>query len=212
MGLIKNGILDGFSGKVGTVVGGSWRGKNVMRAKPTKRKNANRTDKQIDHRAKFTVATQFLQSMKDLLELTYRNYAVGKTGANSALGHTLRNAITGEYPDYRIAYDKAMISRGSLLPALGGKATAGAAGIIQFTWDNTADILNARKDDQVLMVLHYPELNITMYKIGAPRSAGSDSFTVPGLSGKVVQTWISFLTADAKDVSSSVYSGEVGVT
>lgn len=31
MGTIKQGILGGFSGKVGTVIGGSWKGISYMR-------------------------------------------------------------------------------------------------------------------------------------------------------------------------------------
>lgn len=36
MGTIKKGILGGFSGKVGTVVGGSWKGISYMRSLPQK--------------------------------------------------------------------------------------------------------------------------------------------------------------------------------
>ena len=32
MGKVRMGILDGFKGKVGTVVGSFWKGKKVMRA------------------------------------------------------------------------------------------------------------------------------------------------------------------------------------
>ena len=35
MGKINQGILGGFSGKVGTVVGGSWKGTAYMRGLPT---------------------------------------------------------------------------------------------------------------------------------------------------------------------------------
>ena len=37
MGTIKQGILGGFSGKVGTVVGSSWKGISYMRGKTTNR-------------------------------------------------------------------------------------------------------------------------------------------------------------------------------
>jgi hypothetical protein len=39
MGTIKQGILGGFSGKVGTVVGASWKGIAYMRSLPQKVKN-----------------------------------------------------------------------------------------------------------------------------------------------------------------------------
>ena len=34
MGKIKTGILGGFQGKVGTVIGSTWRGESIMRALP----------------------------------------------------------------------------------------------------------------------------------------------------------------------------------
>ena len=37
MGTIKKGILGGFSGIVGTVVGANWRGMDIMRSRPKAR-------------------------------------------------------------------------------------------------------------------------------------------------------------------------------
>ena len=39
MGTIKQGILGGFSGKVGTVVGSSWKGISYMRGQAQNVKN-----------------------------------------------------------------------------------------------------------------------------------------------------------------------------
>jgi hypothetical protein len=39
MGKINQGILGGFSGKVGSVVGGSWKGISYMRGKAVSTKN-----------------------------------------------------------------------------------------------------------------------------------------------------------------------------
>ena len=36
MGKISQGILGGFSGKVGTVIGGNWKGIDYMRSKASK--------------------------------------------------------------------------------------------------------------------------------------------------------------------------------
>jgi hypothetical protein len=47
MGTIKQGILGGFSGKVGTVIGGSWKGISYMRSIPQSVKNP-RTDGQVN--------------------------------------------------------------------------------------------------------------------------------------------------------------------
>lgn len=64
MGVIKKGVLGGFSGKVGPVVGSSWKGIDVMRAMPQSVANP-RTAKQVEQRRKFTAASQFASSILD---------------------------------------------------------------------------------------------------------------------------------------------------
>lgn len=53
MGIIKQGILGGFSGKVGSVVGTSWKGRAVMKAMPLSVANP-RTTGQVNQRSKFS--------------------------------------------------------------------------------------------------------------------------------------------------------------
>ena len=52
MGTLVNGILGGFSGKVGTVVGSFWKGIASMRAYTPNVSSPN-TPKQLEQRAKF---------------------------------------------------------------------------------------------------------------------------------------------------------------
>jgi hypothetical protein len=53
MGTIKKGILGGVSGKVGNVVGGSWKGIDYLRVLPASVHNAN-SQPQISQRYKFS--------------------------------------------------------------------------------------------------------------------------------------------------------------
>lgn len=53
MGIIKQGILGGFSGKVGSVVGTSWKGRAVMKAMPLSVANP-RTTGQVTQRNRMT--------------------------------------------------------------------------------------------------------------------------------------------------------------
>jgi len=52
MGKIKTGILGGFQGKVGTVIGSTWRGESIMRALPKTAAKAP-TESQRIQRLKF---------------------------------------------------------------------------------------------------------------------------------------------------------------
>ncbi len=70
MGTFKQGILGHFSGKVGPVIGSSWRGKSVMRGLPKGRKGKpNQT--QLQQQAKFSLMIKFLQPLSALVRETY---------------------------------------------------------------------------------------------------------------------------------------------
>ena len=62
MGTIKQGILGGFSGKVGTVVGSTWKSVHYMRALAVSFSDP-RTEKQKNQRSKFTAAVNFTKAM-----------------------------------------------------------------------------------------------------------------------------------------------------
>src|ERR1044072_2087812 len=189
MGRSSKGILGNVSGTVGTVVGAKWRGKSYLRSKPDVKKNAKRSDTQLAQQAKFSLARTFQQGMKDLLDIGFKTTAVGLTGQNKALGHMLKKAIAGTYPDFSIAYNKVIVSEGTLLNAFDAKAVA-AKESIQFSWTNNAGVSNAQASDQVLMAFYCPEFNCTVYRIGAARSTGTDSRQMSGFSGKVVHAWV----------------------
>lgn len=62
MGIIKQGILGGFSGKVGSVVGTSWKGRAVMKAMPLSVANPRSTG-QVNQRTKFSSCVAMAQSL-----------------------------------------------------------------------------------------------------------------------------------------------------
>ena len=155
MGTINQGILGGFSGKVGTVIGGSWKGINYMRGKAASISNPQ-TEAQLDQRARFGAALKFLQPLTAFLRVGFKNYAVRMTAFNSAMSYNLNNALTGTYPDYSIDYASALVSRGSLPGALNPEISSTAASVIDFTWDDNSTDSNATTDDKVLLVVYNP--------------------------------------------------------
>ena len=110
MATFEKGILGGFSGKVGTVVGGNWKGIDYMRSKANKR-NSVPSQKQLEQQLKFGLMMKFLQPMSALLEVSFSDYAIRKTGINSAFAYNYANAITGAFPDFAIDYSKSLASR-----------------------------------------------------------------------------------------------------
>jgi Family of unknown function (DUF6266) len=80
MATFEKGILGGFSGKIGTVVGGNWKGIDYMRSKANKRTFIP-SQKQLEQQLKFAVVMRFLQPISALLEVSFSDYAIRKTGA-----------------------------------------------------------------------------------------------------------------------------------
>jgi len=116
MGQIKKGILGGFSGTVGTVVGANWKGISYMRSRPQKIKNP-RTKAQTEQRAKLKFAIDYLKPLHEAIQIGWKNAVVGKQSPfNAAVSHMMKNAITGTYPNYEIDHSKLLISKGYLLP------------------------------------------------------------------------------------------------
>lgn len=106
MGVIKQGIMGGFSGKVGGIVGSSWKGIAVIKAMPLSVSQPN-TTKQINAKNKFAntvnVATEILVDViKPLLDRT----AVKMSGYNAFMqinkGCFNQTGMTN-YPQMKIA-------------------------------------------------------------------------------------------------------------
>jgi hypothetical protein len=138
MGKINQGILGGFAGKVGNVVGGNWKGINYMRVKPASVSNP-KTDGQVGQRSKFAIVLQFLQPMKEHIKIGFRNYAVKKTEFNSAMSYNLNNAVIGEFPDFAIDYSSALVAKGSLPMALNADGGSDLVGNLQVTWSDNSE-------------------------------------------------------------------------
>lgn len=83
MGIIKQGILGGFSGKVGPVIGSSWKGIDYMKGVPTSVANPQ-TAPQMAQRGKFSNAVDFA---KEILAGTIKplrdRFAVKMSGYNA---------------------------------------------------------------------------------------------------------------------------------
>ncbi|WP_336734977.1 DUF6266 family protein [Chryseobacterium sp. VD8] len=65
MARITKGILGGFSGKVGTIVGANWRGQDIIRSIP-KPSSKQPTNKQLLQQTRFSMVISFLQPLKNI--------------------------------------------------------------------------------------------------------------------------------------------------
>lgn len=211
MATFEKGILGGFSGKVGSVIGGNWKGIDYMRSKAAKRTFVP-SQKQLEQQLKFALMMRFLQPMAGLLTISFHDFAVRKTGINSAFAYNYQEAITGDFPDYAIDYSKALVSRGNLPNALAPSVISGAGSTLTWSWtDNNSS--TADPNDQAILVAFCPEMRQAIFTTnGAKRSELSADLNAVTFRGKQVETYIGFLSADGRNSSISIFTGEVTVS
>jgi len=208
MGTISKGILGGFNGTVGTVIGGSWKGIEYMRSRPARRAN-NPTPAQLEQQAKFSTVIFFLETMIGLIRITYKDFAIRMTAFNSAMSYHIKFAITGTYPNYEIDYSLAQVSKGGLPNAI-APAAAVSGTDINFTWTDNSGTGIALSTDQAIFAVYCADTRQTIYTTtGGARSAGSGSLNVSPMAGQTVQTYIAFISENGKDVATSIYTGEL---
>ena len=184
MGKIKQGILGGFKGKVGTVIGASWNGIAYMRGLPQSVRNP-KTAAQEAQRA-------FFREVQDLAgQLTVEQQLF--LFPTSPSGMTRRNALVKQLAeDPVITADSKSVNLAELA-TIGNAPTADlpvvtvssdiveGSDVLKMQWDTDNDWRNAHADE-------YPTIfvaNVTKKKIFLVNStavvgaSGEASFTVP---------------------------------
>lgn len=84
MGKIKQGILGGFNGTTGSVVGASWKGIAYMRGKAQSIANP-RTDLQVENRTKFGVISDMCSKLKTVIDEGFKSKASKQSPFNAAV-------------------------------------------------------------------------------------------------------------------------------
>ena len=184
-----------------------------MRVKPASVANP-KTEGQLDQRTKFSTVLQFLQPLGGFIKVGFHAYAIKMTEFNSAMSYNVKHAVTGEYPDYAIDFENALISRGGLTGALNPEANSPALGQVQFNWADNSNDGNANPTDKVMVLVYNPEKNEAVYVTDSPeRSTGTYTLTVPdNYADDTVHAFIAFINEDDNVVSNSKYVGGVVVT
>lgn len=213
MGKIFTGVNGGFSGKVGSVIGSSWREVNYMRglSKPSSKEPS---ESQRAQRKRFQIVVKFLSQIKDLLNESYGKLDTSRaTGYNLAVQHALKNAVSGGYPDLAIDYPKVQMSQGSLYttPRL-RVASETVIGTVNVTWTSLTNKYNAYSNDIVTVVLYNPSKNLFVVDQSATRENGKvDIDCSQDFSGDTVHCYVFFMTQENGRLSPSVYSGPITV-
>lgn len=208
MGVIKRGILGGFSGSVGNVVGSSWKGIATMKAKPLSVANPN-TAGQVAQRTKMTNAVEYAKEiLTDIIKPLNDRFASAMSGFNLFIQ---RNIDLFAAADPTPPQDL-IIAQGNVE----GFDTFAVSGDVSnneivFSWvDNTGTGDSLATDVPFVFVY-----NETLNEIAVGDNTGVDR-SIQGLSitplptgwvaGNVLRAYGAFRRADGSKVSNTSYA------
>lgn len=213
MGTYNKGILGPFSGKVGTVVGANWRGKDIMRSLP-KKTNRTPSEMQLLQRELFTAVSEFLTPISPVLSLYFGRRGGEQSRRNQAMSYHMKEAVQFVDPNFEILYNKVQIAKGDLLGVQNPVIATNAGNEVIFSWDDNSGQGSAKATDKLVVVIYAPAENLYYTQLSAAdRSVGSVTLTLPAyFDGLEVQSWITFAAADEKSYATSVYLGPVTVS
>ena len=211
MAILKVESNRGFIGRVGNTVTYVLNGQVVKRKIGKSSKEA--TIAQLSVRQRTKIITEFLNPVKEYIQVGFEFEArlVQKKNAhNIATSYNWLNAFTGVYPDQKIDFSKVLLSRGNL-PVTNNIDVKVVDNRVEFTWDKTIATDRIKGSDRVMLLAYLPKENRAVSLIGgAERLEGGEHLIIPEYKGGIhMETYVSFVSADYKNISNSVYTGEV---
>ncbi len=211
MGKLNMGILGGFSGTVGTVVGSTnKKGEDIIRAKSKKSRPAS-SKEQVSQQAKFGAVTRVMRGVNPVLKTGLKNTAAAENISpyNYACRHALKNAITGTDENPEIDYSKLLLSDG-ILSRIPDATAVMSNGLANFSWSDAVDNCRGELSDYVCLVVYNVSNGELSFSDGEnTRAAKTASVTLPYNSvGDTLLFYLFFRSAtNALLVSGSQYLG-----
>ena len=209
MGKIKTGILGGFQGKVGTVIGSTWRGESIMRALPKTAAKAP-TESQRIQRLKFKAVSEFLNPLRSTLSTYFGNDTGVKSKYNMATSYHITNAVEITEHGTQILYPRVLVAKGTLF-GFQNLTTTQSETVITLNWEDNAVFGNAKAEDTVNVVCYIEEVNtFYVFESIANRDGLTASVTLPqNFLGYNVEVYAFLYDTVSKTSSNSVYLGNI---
>ncbi len=205
MGKISLGILDGVSGKVGNVVGSSWKGIDYIRAKADHIADP-KTEKQLNQRAKFKAVMAFAVSLLSVIIRPIWNPKAGKmTGTNLFVRKNIGAfGIDGDIQDFSAL----QFSVGDLSLPEGITVTPDVEveSGVKISWGNVFDYGN--KDDKLMLVaVNSADQRVAvMLDLPNTRGDGAADVVLPFEARSEVHVYVFFGDVNGKSFSESFHS------
>lgn len=215
MGKIFKGILGGFSGTVGTIVGCVFRGMDIIKSKP-RPSSKKPVQSQIDQRFMFALITNFLGRINELIAANFSSKNLKLSPMNAAVQYNLANAIIGKSPDFEIDHSKIRISTGNLSSVTDVLIVVNAVGRLEVTWNKAYENMYdpdeklIRDTDKAQVYIFSEPTNGNIISRTAARISGTLTSVLPSEdAGEKMHVWLFLISDDKKQRTTSRYLGSV---
>ena len=174
------GILDGFVGKVGTVVGSFWKGKPVMRA--YKRQISDRdSEAQQLVRIRFGAAANYAGAFLSAIRIGFKEVAKRKKWTE---GDIFVNENWGCFhadstDAVTVDYTELVVSKGHLPEPQFGAASYADPLSVEVPMTDSTGVIGTDPRDKVYLFVYSPEAGAGILSHEASRSDASMSVSVP---------------------------------
>jgi len=205
MGKIKQGVLGGFSGKVGPVVGSSWKGIAVMKSKPLSVANP-RTSGQVTQRNSMSAIVILSQLLLGyVLKPCWDRFAQQMSGYNSFVQKNIACFVDGVF----INFDQFMLTMGKMTATLfGSKSWDNATKILTVNWSDDSGS-GFRTATDICYAAAYHEDSAKWFIPTITPTRANESVTIQLddtiVTGESVRFYFGFKRADGTIVSDSTY-------
>ena len=212
MGRITKGILGGFSGKVGTVVGANIFGIDVMRSYQPNVENP-RTTGQVSQRTKFSLIVQLLRLFLPIIRVGYSLKAIGQSAFNACMSFNIKNAITGTSPDFTVDLTAIMIAQGSRLKATSAYMDENTVEAVSIAIPEHCMDVDPEYNDLAYGLFYNVTKGSAMVSMGTAKRSDWLIHVYPEVweVGDVVHGWVFYKAPDGSQVSDSVYAGSTAL-
>jgi len=216
MARLKKGINGAISGKVGNVVGSSWKGIDYIKSLPNRRKPA--TENELKNRFRFGLSQLWLRPILVFVRAGFKGYTETFEGFSAAKSYLSTNALEGKGFETTINPALVRVSYGDLPLSEDIQFEKISASELLFSW-NPEKVSGGYADDQVMLLAYNIEKedevnsgNAFYSLTGQFRKTGSDTLNILPDNyspNKTYHLYVAFSAADRSSQSDSIYLGTV---
>lgn len=207
MGKSYQGILGNYSGKVGNVVGRVRQGRTIVGVyQPIV--NQPNTTAQVNQKNLFGDIIKLLAPLAPVVKETMRNVIRYGSAWNALVKVNLPEAVTGDFPNKTLDYEKVIVSVGTLdLPFNTQGSVDGST--LNVAWTDNSGLGNATADDASVLIALNTNKSQVIYNLEASkRSDRTATLTFPAAwNGDNVEVYFAMHSPDNKDYSKSQHIG-----